>query len=175
MKRPETILLALLLLFLLPASAPAQSGGFHQLDAEVRALKLEVINLNRDLLVLEEELLFPGNTQLAVFLSADVGELFKLDSVQLKVNDKIVANHLYSEREVDALRRGGVQRLYLGNVKTGEHELTALFVGYGPQGREYRRGTSLRLTKGEDPKYVELRIEDSTRSQQPEFAVKDWE
>ncbi len=172
------LLHALFAAMLLTSGLPVLAAGerdFEDLDREVRTLKQEVIALNRDLLILQEELLFPGNTQLAVFLSADVGELFELDSVQLKVNDEVVANHLYTPREVDALRRGGVQRLYLGNIRSGEHEVTALFVGRGPHGRPYRRAATLRLNKGQDPKYIELRIEDSERRQQPEFTIKDWE
>ena len=89
------------------------------LDAEIEALKKEVLSLNRDLFILEEDLLFPPNTQFSVFLSMDAGALFGLDSVQLKINDKNIANHLYTERELAALKRGGVQRLYIGNLPSG--------------------------------------------------------
>jgi hypothetical protein len=96
---------------------------------KVQDLKKEVKSLNRDLFILEEELLFPSSTQLAVFVSVDVGNFFRLDSVQLKIDNKIVANHLYTRRELESLSRGGVQRLFLGNVKSGEHELVAIFSG----------------------------------------------
>ena len=132
------------------------------------------MELNRDLLVLEEELLFPASTQLAIFVSVDVGALFDLDSVELKVDDSVVSSYLYTERELRALRRGGVQRLYTGNLKTGKHELVAVFIGKGPQGRDYRRGATLKFDKGTDPKYIELQIRDDTRGQQPDFRVKEW-
>lgn len=145
------------------------------LDARVQALKKDVKALNRDLFILEEELLFPSNTQLAVFLSIDVGEYFRLDSVQLKIDDKVVANHLYTRRELGALERGGVQRLYLGNVKSGEHELIAVFNGPGPNNRDYRRATTIKFEKGSGAKYMELKIMDVTKKLQPEFVVKEWE
>jgi hypothetical protein len=145
------------------------------LDGRVQALKKDVKQLNRDLFILEEELLFPSNTQLAVFLSIDVGEYFRLDAVQLKIDDKVVANHLYTKRELGALKRGGVQRLYLGNVKTGEHELIATFNGPGPNNRDYRRGTTIKFKKGTGAKYMELKIMDVTKKLQPEFVVKEWE
>jgi hypothetical protein len=154
-----------------PKSPPAESRG---LDTRIQALKQEAMELNRDLLVLEEELLFPASTQLAVFVSVDVGTLFDLDSVQLKLDDSVVTNYLYTERELKALHRGGVQRLYLGNLKTGKHELVAVFTGKGPHGRDYRRGTTLTFAKSTDPKYIELQIRDDTRGQQPEFRVKEW-
>ena len=155
-----------------PSSAPLDTRG---LDEEIQDLRKEVIDLNRDLFVLEEELLFPANTQVAVFLSLDVGEFFALDSVQLKIDQKEVANYLYTPREVEALHRGGVHRLYVGNLKVGEHELVAFFTGKGPNGRDYRRGASIRFEKGIGAKYLELRINDRQRRMQPEFEIKDWE
>jgi hypothetical protein len=146
----------------------------QSLDTRIQSLKQEAMELNRDLLVLEEELLFPASTQVAVFVSVDVGALFDLDSVQLKLDDSVVTNYLYTEREARALHRGGVQRLYMGNLKTGKHELVAVFTGKGPRWRDYRRGTTLTFDKGTDPKYIELQIRDQTRSQQPEFRVKEW-
>ncbi len=154
-------------------SPPAPDN--RTLDQRVQDLKKEVKALNRDLFILEEELLFPSSTQLAVFLSVDVGEFFRLDSVQLKIDDKVVANHLYTKRELGALKRGGVQRLYIGNVKAGEHELIATFRGPGPNNREYRRGTTVKFKKGSAAKFMELRIVDATRKLQPEFVVKEWE
>jgi len=154
-----------------PKAAPRDPQG---LDTRVQSLKQEAMEINRDLLVLEEELLFPASTQVAVFVSVDVGALFGLDSVELKLDDSVVTNYLYTERELRALHRGGVQRLYLGNLKTGKHELVAVFIGKGTHGRDYRRGTSVKFDKGTDPKYIELQIRDDTRGQQPEFRVKEW-
>ena len=148
---------------------------FKSLDGRVQTLKKEVLEINRDLYVLEEELLFPANTQIAVFVSVDVGDFFDLDSVQLKLDDKIVANYLYTKREVDALHRGGVQQLYLGNVTSGEHELIALFVGKGPNGRDYRRGANVVVDKGLGAKYLELKISDRSIKKQPEFVIKEWQ
>lgn len=158
------------------AAEPAPAGGEYKgLDEEVQSLQQEVIEVGRDLFMLEEELLFPATTQVSVFLSMDVGEFFQLDSVQLKLGDKEVANYLYTQREVDALRRGGVQRLYVGNLKLGEHELVAFFTGKGPHERDYRRGANLTFKKGIGPKYIELKIVDQEKKQQPEFTINEWE
>ena len=61
-----------------PAAGAAPAEDFKSLDQEVQALKKEVLDLNRELFVLEEDLLFPANTQVAVFVSMDVGEFFAL-------------------------------------------------------------------------------------------------
>ena len=159
------------------AAAPAASASAPAtgLDTRIQEVKGDVIRLNRDLLVLEEELLFPANTQVALFVSMDVGKLFELDSVQVKLDDKLVTNYLYTPLEVQALHRGGVQRVYLGNLKAGEHEVVAFFTGKGPHERDYKRGTTIKFDKGTDPKYIELRIKDSTGKLQPEFDVKVWQ
>jgi hypothetical protein len=157
------------------AAATAAPGDFKSLDQEVQALKKEVLDLNRELFVLEEELLFPANTQVAVFVSMDVGEFFAVDSVTLKLDNKEVANYLYTEREAQALLKGGVHRVYLGNLKAGDHELIALFTGQGPHARDYRRGATINVTKGVGAKYVELKISDRASKAQPEFVVKEWE
>lgn len=157
------------------ASAGSEGGGFKSLDQEVQTLKKDVLDLNRELFVLEEELLFPANTQVAVFVSMDVGEFFAIDSVSLKLDNKEVANYLYTEREAQALLKGGVHRVFLGNLKAGDHELIAVFTGQGPHARDYKRGATMKLTKGVGAKYVELKISDRASKAQPEFVVKEWE
>lgn len=148
---------------------------FRSLDENVQDLKKEVLDLNRDLFLLEEELLFPANSQVAFFISMDVGEYFELDSVNLKIDGKEVSNYLYTDREAKALLRGGVHRVHMSNLKVGEHELVAVFTGEGPHIRDYRRGATLNFEKGIGAKYVELQINDRAAKQQPEFAIKEWE
>jgi hypothetical protein len=157
------------------AAAPQATAPSASLDNRVQDLKSDVIKLNRDLLVLEEELLFPANTQVAFFVSMDVGKLFELDSLQIKLDDKLVTNYLYTPNEVQALHRGGVQRAYVGNLKSGTHEIVAFFTGKGPHERDYKRATTIKFDKGQEPKYIELRIKDSTGKLQPEFDVKVWQ
>jgi hypothetical protein len=158
-----------------PAATQPGAPSPKSLDGEVQSLRKDVLDLNRDLYMLEEDLLFPANTQIAIFLSVDVGTYFALDSVQIKLDNKEVTNYLYTEREVDALVRGGVHRVYLGNLKTGKHELVAVFTGKGPHDVDYKRGANLTFEKGVGAKYLELRISDRTSAQQPEFIVKEWE
>ena len=154
------------------ASEPAPTGS---LDDRVQQTKADVIRLNRDLLVLEEELLFPANTQVAVFVSMDVGLLFDLDSVQIKLDDKVVSTYLYTPLEVQALHRGGVQRVYLGDLRAGSHEIVAFFTGKGPHDRDYKRATTIKFDKTTEPKYIELQIKDVQQKLQPEFDVKVWQ
>jgi hypothetical protein len=164
------------------APAPAASAApdapppeLKTLDQEVQGLKKDVIDLNKDLFVLQEELLFPANTQVALYVSMDVGSFFALDSVTVKIDNKEVKNYLYTAREAQALLKGGVQQIYLGNLKVGKHELVAFFSGKGPIERDYKRGATINFDKGVGAKYLELKITDRVPKHQPEFMIKDWE
>ena len=156
------------------ADSHGESESFRDLDTDIQALKQSILEINRDLYILEEDLLFPSSTQISVFISMDVGTFFALDSVQLTIDGVNTANYLYTPRETEALIRGGVQKLFVGNLTTGEHELIAIFTGIGPNGREYRRGTTQVVEKQLGPKFVELVISDQQSKEQPEFIVKEW-
>ena len=152
---------------------PAAATG--SLSDEIQSLKKEVLNVNRDLFMIEEDILYPESTQITVFVSLDIGDFFDLDSVQLRIDDKIVSNYLYTRREVAALKRGGVQQLYQGNLKSGDHEITAFLIGKGPHNRDYKRGVSRTVTKTLSPLFVDLKIVDDTERQQPDFDLAVWD
>jgi hypothetical protein len=136
---------------------------------QLQQLRKEVIALNRDLFVLEEDLLFPSSTQVVVYLSMDVGEYFDLDSVELRINDQVVTHYLYTEKQIQALHKGCVQKLHVLNLAQGEHQLSAFFIGKGPQEREYKRAASLTFNKTSEARLLELSIVDSSSKQQPIF------
>ena len=146
-------------------------GQNSELDAEMESVKKALVELKRDLVILEEDLLFPASSQVAVFLSMDIGELFQLDAVTVKLNGKQVSHHLYTEKQVDALQRGGVQKLYVGNAKQGTNNVTAFFTGRGPKGRDFRRATTVEFEKSFEPTFIELSIADETNDYQPDFVA----
>ncbi len=158
-----------------PVSSNSALAPAAPIGAEIEALKKSSVELNRDLKMLEEDLLFPASTQVAVFVSLDVGQYFDLDSVKLTIDDTLVASHLYTPKQTQALARGGVQRLYLGNLKAGKHEITAFFIGKGPDNREFKRGATYTFEKTDKPGMLELRILDATSNMQPRFEFKEWQ
>ena len=153
------------------ASLKAASRVDTTLTREMETIKKDLLELRRDLVVLEEDLLFPASSQVAVFVGIDAGTFFQLDAVTLKINGREVTHHLYTEKQVDALYRGGVQKLYVGNVKQGENTVTAFFTGRGPAGRDYRRASSVTFDKTFEPAFVELKVTDSAEKYQPDFSA----
>lgn len=180
-KRPVWLLVLALFLTcgwqLAAAQSPEpgeESPSAAPVAPQLESLKEAVLTLNRDLLILEEELLYPASTQIAIYVSMDIGNYFALDAIKLEINNQLVASELYTDKQVNALFRGGVQRLYVGNLKTGEHEISAFFTGRGPQ-QDYKRGAKLMITKSQAPIVLELRIIDSTAQLQPVFDIKEWQ
>ena len=140
----------------------------------VQDLKQDVVSLNKDLRLLEETILFPSSTKYSVFVSMSAGQFFSLESVKLKLDGKLVATHIYSEKQRQALARGGVQKLYITNLNEGDHNATAFFTGLGPNGRAYKLAKSLDFKKGSAGEYLELAIRDDGEAQEPIIFVKQW-
>ncbi|WP_444920349.1 AraC family transcriptional regulator [Microbulbifer sp. CnH-101-G] len=165
-------LLIFSLVLVLSVASQAQPESFSA--EKLENLKRDVIKLNRDLLILEEDLLYPAQSQVAFYVSVDIGHYFQLDAVKLHIDNKLTASHLYTEHQRNALVRGGIQPLHKGNLKSGNYNISAFFTGLGPEGREYKRGATLELEKTDEPVVIELRISDKTGKQQPDFKLIQW-
>ena len=164
------------LLTLMPASIHAAEVTKEQikgLDEQVQDIKKDVLELTSELTLLEEKLLFPSNTQVSLFVSLAGDKDFVLDSMQIKMDNKVVAQHLYTYKEIEALRAGGVQRIYTGNIKTGDHNLVASFIGRGTSDNEYQRSADYTVTKAVGPKFVEIKLTGSSASDQT-VSFQDW-
>ena len=143
------------------------------IDEQVQDIKKDVLSLTTELANLEEKLLFPSNTQISVFVSTTNNKDFELDGMQIKIDNKVVAQHAYTMKELDALRAGGVQRIYTGNVKTGSHNLEVSFIGREASDDEYKRSKVFKVVKKVGPKFVEIQIAGSSASNQT-VSLKDW-
>lgn len=172
----ECVCATVLLVSLLPAYTNAAEVTKEQikgLDEQVQDIKKDVLDLTSELTRLEEKLLFPSNTQVSLFVSLSGDKDFVIDSMQLKLDNTVVAHHLYTYKEIEALKSGGVQRIYTGNIKTGDHALVASFIGRTKSGNDYQRSETYTVTKAVGPKFVEIQISGSSASDQT-VTFKDW-
>ncbi len=128
------------------------------LDEQVQEIKSDVLGIAAELNQLEEKLLYPSNTQVAVFVSLAGGETFRLDSVEIQLDGTPVAHHLYSFKELEALRKGGVQRIYTGNVRSGGHDLQVLVLGKTEGGTDVKKTGRFKVDKDVGPKIVEISL-----------------
>lgn len=150
-------LFSILLLVLMSAWIPVSwaddvsQSEMRSLDEQVQEIKSDALGIAAELKVLEERLLFPSNTQVSIFIELAEGEEFRLDAVQLGINDGLAAHHIYSFKELEALQDGGVQRIYMGNLPSGAHELDVTIIGKLPNGKDYNHAERFSFDKGVEP------------------------
>ncbi|MCH8543135.1 MAG: hypothetical protein LAT61_06170 [Alcanivorax sp.] len=176
MKNQRSFMTLLVMLLVSPAALAQSSAELAAtpLSQRIEQLRREVLDLNRDLSLLEEELLYPSS-QTAVFLSVDVGTPIRLVDVNLTLNGQHVGYHFYSDEEFSALTKGGIQRLYTGNLRSGRNQLEAIITGYDPRGKDYQRTASYTFEKGPGRKWIELRVVDDLDAMQHRFEFHEWD
>ena len=145
----------------------------RSLDGQVQEIKSDVLSIASELSNLEERLLYPSNTQIAVFVSIADDESFRLDAVQIEINGELATHHIYSFKELEALQKGGVQRIYTGNIVTGDHELSVTMIGKLKSGKDFNESDSFVFAKGVKPKTLGITLAG------PEFGksgiqIGDW-
>ncbi len=163
--------LVLVSAILLPVSVLANQAG---LDASIEALKSEVVELNQELFELEERLLYPAMTSFSVFVSMEAVQDYEIKSIKLNLDEQDVTSYLYSKEQVEALRRGGIQKIYQGNLKPGLHKLSAEILGKGHDGRIVKRTIVADFGKTRASKYLEVKISHHENKNKPEFAIVEW-
>jgi hypothetical protein len=158
--------------------AVKQSQGaeadLKQVSKSIQELKQNVITLNKDLRLMEEKLLFPSSTKYTIFVSVSSGTFFTLESIKLKLDGKLVSTQLYSEKQRQAMLRGGVHKLYVTNLNEGDHTATLFFTGVGSGDRDYKRASTIEFKKGPAGEYLEVAISDDSVTQEPVFSIKQW-
>jgi hypothetical protein len=174
--RTTTRALACAVLFCL-GNAPivaAQQNDQQQmrgLDEQVQEVKSDTLSIAQELNRLEEKLLYPSGTQVAIFVSVAKGDQMRLDAVRLQIDGQLVAHHIYSAKELEALRKGGVQRIYVGNVATGDHQLEVLVDGKLESGADFTRTGRFTVRKDVKPKLVGLTLAGSASNP---VTVGEW-
>jgi hypothetical protein len=164
------------LLCLGSAHGSAQQDDRQQmrgLDEQVQEIKSDVLSISAELSRLEEKLLYPSGTQVAIFVALAEGDPLRLDAVRLQIDGRLVAHYIYSAKELEALRKGGVQRIYVGNVTTGEHQLEVLVDGQLEGGKDFSRTEQFAFRKEVKPKLVELTLAGPNSGNTP-IALGEW-
>jgi hypothetical protein len=128
------------------------------LDEQVQEIKSDVLSIDAELRRLEEKLLYPSNTHVAMFVAIAKGDSIRLDAVQIQLDGKLVAHYIYSYKELEALQKGGVQRIYTGNIPTGSHQLEVSVIGKLEGGKDYAQSEKFTIDKGIEPKLVGITL-----------------
>lgn len=150
--------LAVLSCALTAVAGEPSAQELRSLDEQVQEIKSDVLGIAAELSVLEEQLLFPSNTQVSVFVSLEKTPSFRLDAVRIVIDGALAAHHIYSFKELDALMSGGVQRLYTGNLPGGEHQLEVTVIGKLPSGKDYSQTDNFTFNKSVEPSLLGIAL-----------------
>lgn len=166
----RTVTLALLVISPAGVNIAQELSGddMRSLDDQVQEIKSDVLGIASELNNLEERLLYPSNTQVAVFIAIARGETFRLDAVQIEIDGELAAHHIYSFNELEALQKGGVQRIYTGNVTTGEHQMSIAVIGKLKNGDDFTQSDTIAFTKKVEPRILGVTLAGSG------ISVGDW-
>jgi hypothetical protein len=154
------------------AAGPSQDE-LRSLDEQVQEIKTDVLSIAAELSQLEEQLLFPSNTQVSVFVALSQEDSFRLDAVQIRIDGALAAHHIYSFKELDALQSGGVQRIYTGNFPTGQHQFDVTVIGKLESGEDYQQTAQFTFDKGVDPRLLGLALAGPGAGEAP-IQLQDW-
>lgn len=169
-------LLALCLMGMISASGllPAAHAAEAKLPGDLQSLKTDLVNLNREITLLENELLFPS-AETSLVVSVEAGSGVKLVDINLSIDDKSAGYYFYSDTEFAALSKGGMHRLYSGNLTSGQHIIKAVITGYEPGGKDFQRTVTYTFSKGAQRKVIELKASDNSTRTQGDFRFREWE
>jgi hypothetical protein len=130
----------------------------RSLDEQVQEIKSDVLGIAAELSRLEERLIYPSNTQVAIFVSLEGGETFRLDAMQISIDGQLATHYIYGFKELEALQSGGTQRIYTGNLPTGAHEIEISVAGKTQSGRDFSRSQSFAFSKGIEPQLLGIAL-----------------
>lgn len=176
---PRAIRSFLLSIVLCVCMTPGKAQDAHReqmkgLDEQVQEVKSDVLSIAAELSQLEEKLLYPSNTHVAVFVTIAPGETFRLDAMQVHIDGQLATHYIYTFKELEALQKGGVQRIYTGNVASGEHEIGISFSGKLGSGKDYTQTDRFAFSKGVGPKLIGVTLAGPDAGR-PAIAVGDWQ
>jgi hypothetical protein len=171
-------ILVVLLCLVAGVFGPARSEDTYRqqmkgLDEQVQEVKSDVLSIAAELNQLQERLLYPSDSHLAVFVALSKGETMRLDAVQIRIDGQSAANYIYSFKELEALQKGGVQRIYTGNIATGEHAIEISLNGKLANGNDYTYSQQFAFTKAVEPKLMGVTLA-GPDSGQPAIDIGDW-
>lgn len=170
---PAVLFIAMLVTSSVSLAEEVSKEQIKGLDEQVQEIKSDVLGIASELSRLEEKLLYPSNTQVSLFVSLAPAVKFRFDSIEIQIDGKPVAYHIYAYQELEALRQGGVQRIYTGNVRSGEHALQVTVLGKSEGNSEYRQTASFKLVKDVGPKLAGINVAGPGAGDQG-ISLKDW-
>ena len=147
---------------------------YIELDGEIQAIKEEILEINRDILLLEELSLYPHGQQLVILVSVVNNSPVNPERISLQLDGHTLSQHAYTGSEGAALQEGGVHRLYTGRLGDGEHVLEVSVTGKQAGNKAFHQQRRITITKLPGRKYLELQLGPGENTSEPELTIREW-
>jgi len=138
---------------------------------KIQALKEQAVVLHKDLAQLEQDLIYPSTTQIAIYLAKRIDKALSLGSVKLSVDGTLVSTHVYTSEQNKALELGGMQRLYLGNLGVGDHVFSFEIKVFNDKDEVFIFQGQDAYYKGSQPLSLSINLSDAQGSKSPEISL----
>lgn len=172
-------LISILLMSLVSVGVLAQQTNAPEIpavevNAQALSIKQSVLELNKDLYQLEQDLLSPATTRAAVYFSLDKGKFYQPYSINIVIDNKAPIQYLYTDKQVHALRQGAVQPLKNLNLGPGKHSINAVVKGVSDKGVERDLTIKETVEKNDGPLYIELKVQENAKTGNAELIISQW-
>ncbi|WOH38954.1 hypothetical protein RI844_06970 [Thalassotalea fonticola] len=167
----KTITAKISLIAMLCTALFSVNGYSKDVEQELQTLKADMVDIAAEMQILEQQMLYPDAEQLAVYLSVDIAEGFDVSRVKLLLNASEVALINYNDVQMDAFNRGGIERIFIGDIEVGAHTVTAIISGETSNGQKIKRAVSQQVSKAANANVLELSVSYNRNLQQPQFTL----
>jgi hypothetical protein len=160
------------------AEPPPPDERAIQLDQQIQALKDEIIEFTREAQSVEDDVLFPPQTRLDVYLGVKVSGLLMKD-VSVTLDDRPTETRNYQDKDARAMLSDlNLDRLLRANVAVGAHRVrvafTAQMVDAKADAPPITDSYEAIFDKTVTPAELEFVISRPTRFAKPRLSMKQW-
>lgn len=161
----------LLCVLLLTISLTASATNNQSIANKIEVLKQQAVLLHKDLAQLERDLVYPTTTQIAIYVSKKLTKDITIGSINLSIDGQDVASHIYTLEQNNALKLGGMQRLFMGNVAVGEHHFKITLKGIDSQNDITTIEGTAAYYKNAQPLSINVNLFDENGTKEPLLSV----
>lgn|GEM_PF-3102144 len=150
----------------------------RELDRDTQIIKERTLDLEHALYLLETDQQMHPLSETRLFFKVPTRNFYRVQRLQLVLDNKPLVDINYLEVEAAALYNGGANRVFHGNIAPGEHQLKAYVSGQFEQDGKtlpYEMNANFSLEKARGLTHLLIDIDDSQVTWEPQLRMQVWQ
>lgn len=135
-------------------------------------IKLETLQVVKDATQLIEDVGYPEKSRVKIYVTHGAGKYFGLQKVTIVVDGADRAEFNYNDLQLKALLRGAANRVYMGELSEGFHELVVVFEGKDRKGNIIKKAETWLFDKKPGEFIMVMNVADNESTLRPDFSFK---